>query len=281
NFYNPSEMMVTWSTIDDPQGSVVEFGLNHITEKTFNGSSIKFVDQGAQKLTQYIHRVLLRDLSPGKRYIYHCGSKLGWSEIFFFTAMKSGANFSPHLALYGDLGAENSQSLTRLQEEVQDGKYDAILHVGDFAYNMETVYCLLLAGPNTIHKEMFGLEDLLVTYGVDLAIWAHEHSYERLFPLYNKTVYNGSMEEPYKNPKSLTHIITGSAGCWSRHDPFPKNMPPWSAFRTVDYGYSRMQAINYTHLYFEQVSIDQGGKVIDSFHLIRENHAPYGPFPKM
>ena len=31
---------------------------------------------------------------------------------------------------------------------------------------------------------IFGLEDVLYDYGVDLAIWAHEHSYERLFPLY-------------------------------------------------------------------------------------------------
>ena len=29
-----------------------------------------------------------------------------------------------------------------------------------------------------------GLDDVLYDYGVDLAIWAHEHSYERLFPMY-------------------------------------------------------------------------------------------------
>ncbi|KAF0292884.1 Acid phosphatase type 7 [Amphibalanus amphitrite] len=30
-----------------------------------------------------------------------------------------------------------------------------------------------------------GLEDLLMQYGVDLAVWGHEHSYERMWPLYN------------------------------------------------------------------------------------------------
>lgn len=35
---------------------------------------------------------------------------------------------------------------------------------------------------------LFGLEDLLYNYGVDLEIWAHEHSYERLWPIYNKQV---------------------------------------------------------------------------------------------
>lgn len=48
-------------------------------------------------------------------------------------------------------------------------------------------------------------------------IWAHEHSYERLWPIYNNTVLNGSIEEPYTNPKGPVHIVTGSAGCKERH----------------------------------------------------------------
>ncbi|ROT76163.1 Iron/zinc purple acid phosphatase-like protein [Penaeus vannamei] len=37
-----------------------------------------------------------------------------------------------------DMGAVNAQSLPRLQEEVQRGMYDAVIHVGDFAYNMDS-----------------------------------------------------------------------------------------------------------------------------------------------
>lgn len=48
-------------------------------------------------------------------------------------------------------------------------------------------------------------------YGVDLVIWAHEHSYERLWPLYNYEVRNGSYEDPYRNPGAPVHIISGSA----------------------------------------------------------------------
>lgn len=54
--------------------------------------------------------------------------------------MPEGSNWSPRFAIFGDLGNENAQSLPRLQEETMLGFYDAILHVGDFAYDMATVY---------------------------------------------------------------------------------------------------------------------------------------------
>ena len=57
----------------------------------------------------------------------------------------------------------------------------------------------------------FGLEDLFYQLGVDLEIWAHERAYERLWPVYDFEVLNGSTEEPYRNPKAPVHIITGSA----------------------------------------------------------------------
>jgi hypothetical protein len=56
-----------------------------------------------------------------------------------FRAMPEGTDWSPMLAVYGDLGNENAQSLTRIQLETQQGMYDAVLHVGDFAYDMDTV----------------------------------------------------------------------------------------------------------------------------------------------
>lgn len=44
-------------------------------------------------------------------------------------------------------------------------------------------------------------------------------------------------------------------------------------FRFIqDFGYTRMKAHNKTHLYFEQVSDDKKGEVIDSFYIIKDSH---------
>ncbi len=56
----------------------------------------------------------------------------------------------------------------------------------------------------------YALEPLLYGAGVDMMIWAHEHSYERMWPVYNRTVYNGTAS-PYVDPPAPLHVVTGSA----------------------------------------------------------------------
>ena len=55
----------------------------------------------------------------------------------------------------------------------------------------------------------FGLEEILYDYQVDVAIWAHTHSYDRMWPVYNYTVFN-KKPMPYVNPKAPIHFTTGS-----------------------------------------------------------------------
>uniref|UniRef100_A0A8C9TZE8 Purple acid phosphatase n=1 Tax=Scleropages formosus TaxID=113540 RepID=A0A8C9TZE8_SCLFO len=391
-------MMVTWTTFDEAD-SMVEYGLlgGKLFEMMAKGSSTIFVDGGSEKRKLFIHRVTLSALRPGFTYVYHCGSGAGWSDIFYFTALNESSDWSPRFALFGDMGNENPQSLARLQKETQVGMYDVILHIGDFAYDMdednarigdefmrqvesiaayvpymtcpgnhensynfsnyryrfsmpgdtEGLWYSWNVGPahlisfstevyfytdygldlivkqyewlkkdleesnkpenrksrpwiitmghrpmycsNNDHDDCTKFESLMLLLSphitklpqpllnanfarVDLELWAHEHTYERLWPVYGFMVYNGSREEPYVNPKAPVHIITGSAGCREKHDGFIPDPRDWSAFRNSDYGYTRMQVFNSTHLYLEQVSDDQNGKVIDSMWLVKEQH---------
>ena len=60
----------------------------------------------------------------------------------------------------------------------------------------------------------FSLEPVFYDSGVDLIIEAHEHSYERLWPVYNETV----TAKNYSDPKAPVHIISGAAGCNEFHE---------------------------------------------------------------
>ena len=66
------------------------------------------------------------------------GSKSsGWTSTFHFKTYPTGSNWNPRLAIFGDLGYQNEQAIPHLTKEVQHNAYDAILHLGDFAYNLE------------------------------------------------------------------------------------------------------------------------------------------------
>lgn len=64
---NLQQIVVTWSTLNDTTESIVEYGINGLILKAI-GSSTEFVDDGTERHAQYIHRVLLDDLSPNSRY---------------------------------------------------------------------------------------------------------------------------------------------------------------------------------------------------------------------
>ncbi|XP_041981371.1 acid phosphatase type 7 isoform X3 [Aricia agestis] len=137
-------------------------------------------------------------------------------------------------------------------------------------------YCDNKTLPHRVgHEGQCALEPLLREFGVDVVIWAHEHSYERTWPLYDLKVYNGSLEHPYTNPKAPVHIVTGSAGCKESTDPFKPEPEEWSAFRSSDYGYTRMFAHNRTHIHFQQVDVNLKGEIIDDFWIIKEAHEPF------
>ncbi|KAK7462485.1 hypothetical protein BaRGS_00038454 [Batillaria attramentaria] len=391
----PTEMWVTWVTMDYTTSSTVLYGQQTL-DRGVLGNATKFVDGGKLQRTMYIHRAKMDGLKPGQRYSYVVGGHNGWSEMFHFYAIKDGTTWSPYFMVYGDMGNDNARALPFLQLDAMSGKFDAVLHVGDFAYDLDTdnalvgdefmrqieviagyvpymtcpgnhesaykfsnyryrftmppadgqgMYYSFNMGPAHIisinteiyfydstteaikaqydwlkkdliqanhnrlqqpwiivmgHKPMYcsnedggelcfnnsnkvrngsslfwpNLEDLFYNYGVDLQFYAHEHSYERLWPIYKSTVCNGSTEKPYTNPRAPVHIITGSAGDQEGQTKFIPRPSDWSAFRTDDYGYTRMRIPNATHLHLDEISTDKEGAVVDSVWIIKEKHGP-------
>ncbi|GIZ01610.1 acid phosphatase type 7, partial [Caerostris extrusa] len=151
-----------------------------------------------------------------------------------------------------------------------------------YCSNVALRYCRLDSNPVRVGLlRSYGLEDLLYEHGVDVAFWGHNHCYERLFPTYDGKVYNGSYENPYRNPKAPVHITSGAAGNQEGSSNFRGSRQPWSAFGTTEKGYTRLVPYNKTHLFLQQVSAEKKGKIIDSLFIVKEKHGSYAKlFPE-
>ncbi|CAJ0582446.1 unnamed protein product, partial [Mesorhabditis spiculigera] len=393
---DPTKMFVTWLAFDDTGVAYVEWGEGRHWDRNTTAHVYLFKDGQKGSDDRYIYRALLTGIEPGKTYRYHVGSSFGWSSIYEFTGLKERSDGGYRMAVFGDMGNQNARSLGKIQELVQRGELDMILHVGDMAYDMNEdhsemgdefmrqiepaaayipymvavgnhennqnftqyvnrftmpgsenglmysydlgpvhyvvistefyfytnwgyaqignqwkwlsedlekananrdkvpwiitmghrpMYCSDFDGDDCTKYESiirtglpgthaYGLEKLFYNHGVDLAIWAHEHSYERMFPVYDRTVYNGT-KSPYLDPPAPVHVVTGSAGCRENTDQFVKHPPPWSAFRSSNYGFSLMQVHNSTHLHFQQVAAAKD-EVEDDFWIVRTRHGKMG-----
>ena len=106
----------------------------------------------------------------------------------------------------------------------------------------------------------FLFEDLLHHYKVDLAFWAHYHSYERTCAVYKNAC----------TKDGIVHIVIGTAG---KEADWPPYLPPnWSKFRRhVDpYGYGRVTLANRSALHFEYF-VNSEERVVDEVWLYKDN----------
>ena len=136
----------------------------------------------------------------------------------------------------------------------------------------------------TLRVGTYGLEELFFQQGVDLFLNGHEHNYERNWPTYQNKTDQSNVE-----PKATIYIVTGAAGCSELHEPFTRPQPPRSAFRSNNFGYSRMIIHNHTHMRWQQVITDPGdkagnpfftgvepyGTVIDDIWIVQSKHGPF------
>ena len=123
-----------------------------------------------------------------------------------------------------------------------------------------------------------GLEKIIYDGGVDIVFGAHEHAYERNYPVYNTKWSGATGAGAYVDAAAPVHIITGAAGCPENEDAWQKAGNAWSAVRINDYGYGRLRALNATALYWEYVD-NVAGKVLDSVTIVKTNPNAAG-FPR-
>lgn len=390
----PAEMTVMWSTPLQGSSEVLYGKSRHKLDKHTEGDSTIFNLMNPQGL-QYIHRVTLMGLTPDQKYYYLVKTGSEKSEILHFKTMKAGYDWSPTLLIFGDMGVVGgAPSLRILNKAARNGSVDAIIHVGDFAYDLHdeggkvgddfmnriqyvasripymtcvgnheiaggtfSHYRYRFSMPGVVwpapinqlwysfnmglvhfisystevhftdgpveeqlnwlrqdlneananrdkrpwviafgHRPMYcsnndrddctklnsvvreGFEKLFYDAGVDIIIEAHEHSYERFWPMYQGKVSGKN----YRNPQAPVHIIGGAAGC-NEFDKVCVNpifgpKGPWSAFRSWLpglYGVGKLFAANATHLHWQQL-LAVNSQTLDQFWIEQHHH---GPFP--
>ena len=408
---DPDSMTLSWSTPTKPVSPLTVTYSRHGTSDT--ASVTATMSHFVQHLNtshplskcpgcvdEYLHVATLTGLRSGNHYTYTIGDNLFTAE---FTAGRGLERENFTFAVYGDMGThipdgKPSPNLKRLIADVDAGRIDGVLHVGDFAYNMadnggqtaatffrqiqpiaarvpymacpgnheggttfagdfkhyyrrfdmpnkeqshnsyysydigpahiisfsseayfwqywavaqqfewlkkdlasvnrsatpwiitmahRPMYCSdsddhddctkinstmrhgLFAGKNNSRDGMFALEPLFKKYSVDLAFWAHEHTYERLWPTIENKVVNSSFDrdDPYHRAAGVTHIVTGAAGGREGHDRFNGPRAAWSVVRDARYGYGRLRLVNHTHIYWEEIE-SGNGSVIDAFWM--------------
>uniref|UniRef100_A0A1I7YMB1 Purple acid phosphatase n=1 Tax=Steinernema glaseri TaxID=37863 RepID=A0A1I7YMB1_9BILA len=123
------------------------------------------------------------------------------------------------------------------------------------------------------NSQMPGLEKLYRDKGVDFAFYGHMHSYERMWPVYNKVTYEQPKAGLTYNSPTPIHVITGSAGCHTPHTPQDSN-EKWSCVRSEDFGFTIVHLHNSTHAHLRQFSTEQHRNVDDYWLVKQKGYRP-------
>lgn len=112
------------------------------------------------------------------------------------------------------------------------------------------------------------LEPLMLKYGVQLAIWGHNHAVQRLCAIRDFECVQNSAgpHHVFDRPDAPVHMVIGTGGA-----SFTKNSygAPYSELVFYKWGYARMSA-NATHL--DWAWIDSAtGNVLDEMHIVQDN----------
>ena len=139
----PDSMGVQWSS--DSADSTVKYRKANSENdwSLVHGKTFPFMDGGEEKYNQTHHVARMVDLEPSTPYEYKVGSSAdGWSEKFTFSATPTtdSAKYPIRFGVWGDMGSKDNGAaiLNEVTDVVDNGhSFDMILHVGDFAYNMD------------------------------------------------------------------------------------------------------------------------------------------------
>jgi hypothetical protein len=134
-----SMMGVSWVTLNS-QDSLVQYSITNNFETEGDTSNVVEVTGAVNTYTQAgwigtIHKAMMTNLKPATTYYYRVGSGGLWSDVFEFKTFDP-AQKTINFAVVADMGygPNSDDTVARLQEKVEKGEIDVILHNGDIGY---------------------------------------------------------------------------------------------------------------------------------------------------
>jgi hypothetical protein len=135
----PSEMLVTWVSYWGSATRVHYGPYGSPPTMQVDGQTTAFDPSGLSVDTRYIHRAVMKNLTAAQRYSYYVEDmqSAGTSDTYDFVAQRTDKQWVARYAVYGDFGYENAESLPIVQAMYDSKAMDAIIHNGDFGYNLD------------------------------------------------------------------------------------------------------------------------------------------------
>ena len=135
-------MTVHW--VGTPDAGVVKYGGSpDRLIVTAQGQRFQFLDTQHEKRNYTMHIATMKGLLPNTDYFYSVQAANGArSQTFRFRSNSDAFALQTRgpmtYAVYGDMGDFNAQSLPSLKKAANARALDMVLHVGDFAYDMDS-----------------------------------------------------------------------------------------------------------------------------------------------
>ncbi|GAB9465746.1 Calcineurin-like phosphoesterase [Globisporangium polare] len=223
----PGSFSVQWMTHDACSYGQMQLKLEEgyhalITDRTpvvTTATTTLFTDDGKKKVQRWHHVAEVTGLKTNTRYTYVVGNPVySWSIPYSTKTAPSNAEVQAattpmRFLVTGDIGYQNAATLPMMQSEVAEGLVDAVVSMGDYAYDLH------LANGHVGDIFMEEIEPIAAAVPFMVAPGNHEthdffsHYTERfrLMPSNTGSVHSGNGEAPnnwfYSFNAGLVHFV--------------------------------------------------------------------------
>ena len=161
-FYSPEQVRLSWTDSDTSmsvtwaaEATSIGASVEYTPVSSYNQTVISYTSSSPgiwstfpnmdypQILQRHLNvcKAYMTNLTQGGLYAYRVGSEAyGWTQQFVFQAKRDYTQDPvTRMLIFGDMsaGVTNEATLQTLVEEISSNQYDAIIHNGDIAYNLD------------------------------------------------------------------------------------------------------------------------------------------------